>query len=57
MSVVMDDTMAPMIFKPERTLFFQDEIVGAIDTYPGKLEWLTLNNLVYLRAIVAGVWL
>ena len=37
--VVMDVTMAPAIFKPEKNLvFFQDKIAGAIDDYPGKLE-------------------
>ena len=38
-AVVMDGTMAPAIFKPEKNLvFFQDKIAGAIDAYPGKLE-------------------
>ena len=38
LTVVMDGTMAPAIFKPEKNLvFFQDKIAGAIDAYPGKL--------------------
>ena len=42
--VVMDVTLAPTIFKPEKILvFFQDKIVGARDEYPGKLEWLAVN--------------
>ena len=37
--VVMDATLAPAIFKPEKNLvFFQDKIAGAIDGYPGRLE-------------------
>ena len=37
--VVMDGTLAPAIFKPEKNLvFFQDKIAGAIDAVPGKLE-------------------
>ena len=36
---VMDATLAPTIFKPEKNLvFFQDKIVGANDGYPGELE-------------------
>ena len=37
--VVMDGTLAPAIFKPEKNLvFFQDKITGARDAAPGKLE-------------------
>ena len=37
--VVMDVTLAPAIFKPEKNLvFLQDKIAGAIDDYPGRLE-------------------
>ena len=38
-AVVMDGTLAPAIFKPEKNLvFFQDKIAGARDAAPGKLE-------------------
>ena len=37
----------PIFFKPEKNLEFFRLKNGARDDYPGKLEWLAVNNLVY----------
>ena len=37
----------PIFFKPEKNLEFFRLKNGAIDDYPGRLEWLAVNNLVY----------
>ena len=37
----------PIFFKPEKNLEFFRLKNWPIDGYPGKLEWLTVNNLVY----------
>ena len=44
--------MAPAIFKSEAN-FFQDKIAGVIDTAPGNIERLAVNNLI-VRGILAG---
>ena len=47
MLVVMDGTMGSFFFKPEKNLEFFRLKNDPIDAYPGKLEWLAVNNLVY----------
>ena len=43
----MDATLAQIFFKPEKNLEFFRLKICARDVYPGKLEWLAVNNLVY----------
>ena len=54
MSVVMDATLGQFFFKAWKELrIFQAKKLAQGD-YPGKLEWLAVNNLVYFRGILAG---
>ena len=43
----MDGTLAQIFFKPEKNLEFFRLKICVRDAYPGKLEWLAVNNLVY----------
>ena len=43
----MVGTLAQIFFKPEKNLEFFMLKICARDAYPGKLEWLAVNNLVY----------
>ena len=50
----MGGTMGSFFFKPEKNLEFFRLKNDPIDAYPGKLEWLAVNNLVYFRGILVG---
>ena len=56
--VVMGGTLAQIFFKPEKNLEFFRLKICARDAYPGKLEWLAVNNLVYFLGLFClGLWL
>ena len=52
----MGVTLAQIFLKPEKNLEFFRLKICARDDYPGKLEWLAVNKLVYFWDYSAWVY-